>query len=90
MTNQFVRFAEGDSRTGDHSYSGWHSWYQLCDGTDHYKVVRSHGAFSGTRVEQICSCDRSCTCAGSKLVALLDLPSRVQELLADLPARKLA
>lgn len=79
------KFGDGRNDT-DHSYSGWWSWYTLCDGKKHYKVRVPHGVFAGTRetsCRELISCD-GIACANAQVVSGDELPSAAQEALGIL------
>lgn len=67
-----VKFGLEDTRTGDHSYSGYYTTYKLCNGVSHYEVGEPEGVFTQWRCREVGPCDDSCK--NGKEVNPMDLP----------------
>lgn len=73
-------FGRRDSRTGDHSYSGWTEYYKVCNGSCHLEVTVPCGVLDGrTHISKNEPCDDLCS-AGTECEAA-EMPQVVQEAL---------
>ena len=77
IVKNIVKFEYFDTRTGDHTYSGWHEGYYVCDGENHYKVEFGQGVFLDQTITKEGQCDGSCE-EGERVNPLF-LPAWLQE-----------